>query len=241
MRSAASRTARSASAHRFRPQPTRTLRSSVPADSVQTSSGGLTLVRYRPLFSGPAVERVRELDFQRPRPEAELSEEDARKTRDPERRRDHRPLERDVRHSCARASASELRPGVVRVPEDFAGELQPQRGGLQVTEPWWVSLIKAAVIVNLIMVAFAYTTWLERKLLGRMQNRYGPNRAGPFGLLQPFADLVKLVRKESFFPVAAQTSAVHRRADHLDVHRARRVRGHPVRGRLADLALPRQR
>jgi len=49
-----------------------------------------------------------------------------------------------------------------------------------VTEPWWISLIKAAVIVNLVMVAFAYTTWLERKLLGRMQNRYGPNRAGPF-------------------------------------------------------------
>ena len=71
-------------------------------------------------------------------------------------------------------------------------------------EPWWISLIKAGVIVNLIMLAFAYTTWLERKLLGRMQNRFGPNRAGPFGLLQPFADLVKLVRKESFFPVAAR-------------------------------------
>ena len=71
-------------------------------------------------------------------------------------------------------------------------------------EPWWISLIKAGVIVNLIMLAFAYTTWLERKLLGRLQNRYGPNRAGPYGLLQPFADLVKLVRKESFFPVAAR-------------------------------------
>jgi NADH-quinone oxidoreductase subunit H len=72
-----------------------------------------------------------------------------------------------------------------------------------VTEPWWISLIKSIVIVNLIMLAFAYTTWLERKLLGRMQNRYGPNRAGPFGLLQPIADLVKLVRKESFFPSEA--------------------------------------
>ena len=47
------------------------------------------------------------------------------------------------------------------------------------TEPWWISLIEALVIVNLVMGAFAYTTWLERKLLGRMQLRYGPNRAGP--------------------------------------------------------------
>jgi NADH-quinone oxidoreductase subunit H len=71
------------------------------------------------------------------------------------------------------------------------------------TEVWWISLIKALVIVNLVMLAFAYTTWLERKLLGRMQNRYGPNRAGPYGLLQPIADLVKLIRKESFFPAAS--------------------------------------
>src|SRR5438876_11494678 len=71
------------------------------------------------------------------------------------------------------------------------------------TEPWWISLIKSAVIVNLVMVAFAYTTWLERKLLGRMQNRYGPNRAGPYGLLQPFADLIKLVRKEHFLPAGS--------------------------------------
>src|SRR5205823_2588852 len=70
-------------------------------------------------------------------------------------------------------------------------------------EVWWVSLIKAAILINLVMAAFAYTTWLERKLLGRFQNRYGPNRAGPFGLLQPIADLLKLIRKESFFPQAA--------------------------------------
>ena len=70
-------------------------------------------------------------------------------------------------------------------------------------EPWWIDLIKAVVIINVLLGMFAYMTWVERKLLGRMQQRYGPNRAGPFGLLQPIADLIKLIRKESFFPVAA--------------------------------------
>jgi NADH-quinone oxidoreductase subunit H len=71
------------------------------------------------------------------------------------------------------------------------------------TEPWGISLLKAFVIVNIVMVLFAYLTWLERKVMGRMQLRYGPNRAGPFGLLQPIADLVKLVRKEAFAPSGA--------------------------------------
>jgi NADH-quinone oxidoreductase subunit H len=72
-----------------------------------------------------------------------------------------------------------------------------------VNEVWWVSAIKAFVIVNLVMVTFAYLTWAERKVLARMQLRYGPNRAGPFGLLQPIADMVKLLRKEAFAPAAA--------------------------------------
>ena len=67
-------------------------------------------------------------------------------------------------------------------------------------ETWWVGLIEALVIINLVLLAFAYTTLVERKLLGRMQLRLGPNRAGPKGLLQPIADLIKLVRKEAFFP-----------------------------------------
>ena len=70
-------------------------------------------------------------------------------------------------------------------------------------EPWWIALIKAAIIINLVLVCFAYLTLAERKVMGRMQLRYGPNRAGPFGLLQPIADMVKLIRKESFLPEAA--------------------------------------
>ena len=69
-------------------------------------------------------------------------------------------------------------------------------------EPWWISLPKAFLVINLLLLMFAYLTWVERKVIGRMQRRYGPNRAGPFGLLQPIADLVKLIRKESFVPTA---------------------------------------
>src|SRR5262249_56035303 len=71
---------------------------------------------------------------------------------------------------------------------------------VMVAERWWIGAIEAFVVINLVLVTFAYTTLIERKLLGRMQLRYGPNRAGPFGLLQPIADLIKLVRKEAFFP-----------------------------------------
>jgi NADH-quinone oxidoreductase subunit H len=72
-----------------------------------------------------------------------------------------------------------------------------------VNDAWWIDLIKAVVIVNLVLLTFAYMTLVERKVLGRMQLRYGPNRTGPFGLLQPIADLVKLIRKEAFFPASA--------------------------------------
>jgi NADH-quinone oxidoreductase subunit H len=71
------------------------------------------------------------------------------------------------------------------------------------SEPWWISLMKAFLIINILMLVFSYMTLTERKVIGRMQLRYGPNRAGPYGLLQPFADLIKLIRKESFFPATA--------------------------------------
>jgi NADH-quinone oxidoreductase subunit H len=71
------------------------------------------------------------------------------------------------------------------------------------SEPWWIGLIKAAIMINVLLITVAFLTLYERKLLARMQRRYGPNRAGPRGLLQPFADLIKMVRKEAFAPQAA--------------------------------------
>jgi NADH-quinone oxidoreductase subunit H len=72
-----------------------------------------------------------------------------------------------------------------------------------VDEAFLVILIKAAIVVFVLITAFAYTLLWERKLLGRFQARYGPNRAGPVGYLQPLADVVKLIFKEDFVPRGA--------------------------------------
>lgn len=70
-------------------------------------------------------------------------------------------------------------------------------------EPWWIMVIQAAIVVFVVITGFAYTLLWERKLLGRFQARYGPNRAGPFGYMQPLADVVKLIFKEDFVPEGA--------------------------------------
>jgi NADH-quinone oxidoreductase subunit H len=66
----------------------------------------------------------------------------------------------------------------------------------------WV--IKSFILVMILLTGFAYLTWYERKALSRMQVRYGPNRAGKFGLLQPIADAVKLIFKEELIPDQAE-------------------------------------
>jgi NADH-quinone oxidoreductase subunit H len=63
-----------------------------------------------------------------------------------------------------------------------------------------VLVIKSIVIFAAVLGIVPMILLLERKLLGRFQNRYGPNRVGPYGLLQPLADVVKLLGKEQFYP-----------------------------------------
>jgi NADH-quinone oxidoreductase subunit H len=65
-----------------------------------------------------------------------------------------------------------------------------------------MAVVMAAVIV-VVLVSIMYMTLLERKLVGRFQDRYGPNRVGPLGLLQPIADGIKLVMKEDIVPEGA--------------------------------------
>ncbi len=69
----------------------------------------------------------------------------------------------------------------------------------------WISLILVPTIKTLVMIVvlltgFAYLSYVERKLVARFQVRYGPNRAGPFGLLQPISDALKMVFKEEIIP-----------------------------------------
>jgi NADH-quinone oxidoreductase subunit H len=65
-------------------------------------------------------------------------------------------------------------------------------------EPWWVQILKALVIFAVIFGILPILIVYERKLLGRFQARYGPNRVGPFGLMQPLAEIVKFAMKEPF-------------------------------------------
>src|SRR6267378_809866 len=64
-------------------------------------------------------------------------------------------------------------------------------------------LINIGALLGVFLTLFALISVLERKILGRMQNRYGPNRVGPFGLFQPVADGIKMLFKEDIGPARA--------------------------------------
>src|SRR5947209_12284312 len=74
--------------------------------------------------------------------------------------------------------------------------------------PDWIiqiasSLLNIFALLGVFLTLFALISVLERKILGRMQNRYGPNRVGPFGLFQPIADGIKMLIKEDIVPARA--------------------------------------
>ena len=63
-----------------------------------------------------------------------------------------------------------------------------------------LNVLKVAILTVVLLMAVAYTVLLERKVVGRIQNRWGPSRVGPFGLLQPLVDGLKLFLKEDLMP-----------------------------------------
>ncbi|HEX2497889.1 MAG TPA: NADH-quinone oxidoreductase subunit NuoH [Actinomycetes bacterium] len=70
-------------------------------------------------------------------------------------------------------------------------------------DPWWLILLKAVVIFVMLVVLVLLSIWGERRIVGFMQQRAGPNRVGPFGVLQGLADGIKLALKEDIIPKAA--------------------------------------
>jgi len=65
---------------------------------------------------------------------------------------------------------------------------------------WWLVLLKVGIVFMFLLLTTIFMIWFERRVIGRMQNRPGPNRAGPWGLLQPIADALKLPLKEDIVP-----------------------------------------
>ena len=88
----------------------------------------------------------------------------------------------------------------------FAAAGQPDENAVSAalaTTPWWLSLLKALFIFVFLVVSTLIMIWGERRVVARMQQRVGPNRVGPFGILQGLADGVKLALKEDLIPTAA--------------------------------------
>src|SRR3989304_8562369 len=68
---------------------------------------------------------------------------------------------------------------------------------------WWHLIVFSAILIGFVLVMVLAFVWIERRGMGRMQARLGPNRCGPFGLMQSMADALKVLLKEDIVPLPA--------------------------------------
>ena len=184
-----------------------------------TPNGALRLGTFRSIWAAPEVELSPALKFLRQHQRAELSPADAERLGIAHGDRVDRRLQRHARQRdgrcCARPSprarsssrraSPRTRPasstsGLVEVVAAVSGSVIAAVG---YAEEWYIQIIKSIVLFALAVQIVPVVLLAERKLLGRFQHRYGPNRVGPFGMAQPLADIIKLATKEPFQPSTA--------------------------------------
>ena len=195
-------------------------RHEVAAPHHERDGEGLLLGTHRDLWAADVTNRNPALRFLMPKQKLELAAKDAESLQLAPRRRgdglgQRLQPRRDGRDPGADARGRRLPDrGDRRVERQPAHErhLAADRGGEAVSLPLaevnyveatWVMVVKSIIIFLGVFLIVPVLTVVERKLIGRFQNRYGPNRVGPVGLAQPLADIVKLAGKEMFRPDAA--------------------------------------
>ena len=104
--------------------------------------------------------------------------------------------------------------------------------------PLWLALVKAVGIFVYLLISTLLVIWFERRVIGRMQQRPGPNRNGPFGLLQTLADGMKSMLKEDITPASGREAHLHPGAAHHRDDGLRLVRDHPARRHRVDVRPP---
>ena len=176
-----------------------------------TPNGSLRLGTYRSIWASPEVDVAPALKFLAARQVVELNPADAARLGVDHGDRvaagaDGRRVVGKVHlRSDAPAGTAFLQTGT---REDSAAGLPGRARGdharmtvladINYVEPWWMQILKSLVIFLVIFNFVPVVLMADRKVLGRFQQRYGPNRVGPFGSLQPIADILKLLGKEDF-------------------------------------------
>ncbi len=187
-----------------------------PRQPATASQRRLRLGTYRPIWAAPECEISPALQYLIPAQQLELSPEDAKRLGIAEGD-EVTVAQNGTRLHAQAAIRTGVPPGSAFLADGIASRLGQRadraadRGAqgmmplalVYYFEPWWVQIVKALVIFGVIFAILPIIIVYERKLLGRFQGRYGPNRVGPFGLMQPLAEIVKFATKEPFRPTTS--------------------------------------